>query len=103
MKNWYEMNHQEVLDALHSGRDGLNEAEVKKIRAEKGSNKLEETKQKGPLTIFLSQFADLLVIILIIAASVSLFTGDMESTLVIIAVLILNAILGTVQTVNAQK
>ena len=103
MKNWYEMNQQEVLDVMHSRRDGLDEQEVVNIRAEKGLNKLEETKQKTPLAIFLSQFADLLVIILIIAASVSLFTGDVESTLVIVAVLILNAILGTVQTVNAQK
>ena len=103
MKNWYEMNHQEVLETLHTRHDGLNEEEVEKIRAEKGSNKLEETKLKTPFAIFLSQFADLLVIILIIAASVSLFTGDVESTLVIVAVLILNAILGTVQSVNAQK
>ncbi|HAJ14996.1 MAG TPA: ATPase [Erysipelotrichaceae bacterium] len=103
MKNWYEMNHQEVLETLHTRHDGLNEEEVEKIRAEKGSNKLEETKLKTPFAIFLSQFADLLVIILIIAASVSLFTGDVESTLVIVTVLILNAILGTVQSVNAQK
>jgi len=53
--------------------------------------------------VFLSQFADLLVIILIIAAIISMFSGNIESTIVIFAVIILNAILGTVQHINAEK
>ncbi|WP_254262142.1 cation-translocating P-type ATPase, partial [Lactobacillus helveticus] len=55
------------------------------------------------LQVFLEQFKDLMVIILIIAAVISAFTGELESTLVIIAVLILNAILGTVQHIKAEK
>lgn len=60
-------------------------------------------KKKSTLQVFLSQFADLLVIILIIAAGISMFTGNQESTLVIVAVIILNAILGTVQHKKAEK
>ncbi|MFV5784475.1 cation-transporting P-type ATPase, partial [Pediococcus acidilactici] len=55
------------------------------------------------LQIFIDQFKDLIVIILIVAALISGATGDLKSTIVIIAVLILNAILGTTQTLNAQK
>ena len=59
--------------------------------------------KKPTWLIFLEQFKDFLVIILIIAALISAFTGDLESFIVIIAVITMNAILGTVQTVKAEK
>ena len=73
-------------------------------RAEQyGPNKLSEGKKKSTLQVFLEQFKDLLVIILIIAALISAVSENVESTIVIFAVLILNAILGTVQYVKAEK
>ncbi len=82
---------------------GLSEKQVKEIRQEKGENVLREAKRKSVFQVFLQQFCDLLVIILIIAAVISAFSENVESTIVIIAVLIMNAILGTVQHVKAQK
>ncbi len=84
-------------------KNGLDENAVTASRDKYGENKLYEKKKKSVFMIFLEQFKDLLVIILIIAAIISMTTGNVESTAVIIAVLILNAILGTVQYVKAEK
>ena len=83
--------------------DGLSAEEVERIRAEVGENILTEEKKKSLLEVFLGQFCDLCVVILIVAAVISAFSGNAESTIVIIAVLIMNAILGTVQHQKAQK
>ncbi len=82
---------------------GLTKEEVKKRKETYGENILEEGKRKHPFIIFLEQFKDLLVIILIIAALISMASGSVESTIVIFVVLILNGILGTVQYVKAEK
>lgn len=82
---------------------GLDEQAVLKIREKSGENVLQEGKKRSTLQVFLSQFCDLLVIILIIAAVISMFSGNVESTIVIFLVLVMNAILGTVQHVKAQK
>lgn len=83
--------------------EGLSSSRAEKIRLEKGDNVLEEGKKKGIIQIFFQQFCDLLVIILLIAAGISMFSGNVDSTIVIVAVLIMNAVLGTVQHVKAQK
>lgn len=77
--------------------------EAERIRSEKGKNVLQEGKKKSIPQVFFSQFADLLVIILVIAAVISMFSGNAESTIVILSVLIMNAMLGTVQHIKAQK
>ena len=94
---------QELLDEHNVTENGLTDEQVENIRNIKGENVLQEGKKKSVLQVFLSQFLDLLVIILIVAAIVSLFSGSAESTIVILMVLILNAILGTVQHVKAEK
>ena len=68
-----------------------------------GPNELEEGKKKSVFQIFLEQFKDFLVIILIISAVISGFLGDVESAIVIFVVITMNAILGTVQTVKAEQ
>lgn len=103
MQKWYQMDSEKVLTELHSRMSGLTQDEAEKAFSTYGENKLQETKKESVLQVFLSQFADLLVIVLIVAACVSLFTGDMESTFVILFVLVMNAILGTVQHVKAEK
>lgn len=81
----------------------LTSEQAKKNQEKYGSNELVEGKKKSTLQIFLEQFKDFLVIILIIAAVVSGFLGDAESSIVIFVVITVNAILGTVQTVKAEQ
>ena len=103
MKQYYLHTKDEVLKEFKTGSDGLSTKQAEENLAKYGKNALVEGKKKTAFQVFLEQFKDLMVIILIIAAVISAFTGDLESTLVIIAVLILNAILGTVQHVKAEK
>ena len=103
MKQYYLQTKAKVLEELKTGSGGLSSQQAKDNLAKYGKNALIEGKRKTTLQVFLEQFKDLMVIILIIAAVISAFTGELESTLVIIAVLILNAILGTVQHIKAEK
>lgn len=103
MKQFYQMSKDEVLNSLGVTTDGLSSEKAKELLERNGKNVLQEGKKKSVLQVFLSQFADLLVIILIVAAVISIFSGNIESTIVIFAVIILNAILGTVQHVKAEK
>lgn len=82
---------------------GLSNAEAKRRLQERGKNVLVEEKRKTVLEVFFGQFADLLVAILIAAAVISSVTGNSESAIVIIAVLMLNAVLGTWQHFKAEK
>lgn len=103
MKEYWKVSGEDVKEEFGVTDAGLSSEQVEKIRLEKGENVLEEGKQKTIFQVFLQQFCDLLVIILIIAAVISAFSENVESTIVIIAVLIMNAILGTAQHVKAQK
>ncbi|HIW49115.1 MAG TPA: HAD-IC family P-type ATPase, partial [Firmicutes bacterium] len=103
MRNTFNKTAEELLKELHTSTEGLSIDEAKHRLETYGENKLSESKKKSIPMLFLSQFQDLLVIILIIAAVISALSGNAESTIVIIAVLILNAILGTVQYVKAEK
>lgn len=103
MERLWMKRKDELFEMLESGERGLTSGEAAARLEKYGENKLKEGKRKGVLQVFVEQFADLLVVILIIAAIVSAVTGGMEGTIVIIAVLIMNAILGTVQHFKAQK
>lgn len=103
MKDFYLQSKDEVLKEFKASPNGLSSGEAKERLAKYGENALVEGKKQTVFQVFLDQFKDLMVIILIIAALISAFTGDAESTIVIIAVLILNAVLGTVQHVKAEK
>ena len=102
-KEYWNYSEEELRKEFGVSKDGLSAKQVEEIRAQKGENVLQEGKKKSVLEVFLSQFCDLLVVILIIAAVVSMFSGNVESTIVILLVLIMNAVLGTVQHVKAQK
>ncbi len=103
MKQWYQMTKDEALNTLGVTTDGLSSAKAEELLEKNGKNVLQEGKKKSALQVFLGQFADLLVIILIAAAIISIFSGNIESTIVIFAVIILNAILGTFQHIKAEK
>lgn len=103
MVKWYTQSAQEALNIMKVTKEGLSEQQVSKIREEKGANLLLETSRKTILQVFIEQFQDLLVFILVAAALISGFSGNLESTIVIFAVIFLNAILGTIQHEKAQK
>ena len=100
---YYRQTAQQALSSQQSSANGLTEQEVAQRARQYGPNKLSEGEKKSMLRVFLEQFKDLLVLILIVAACISAASGNMESTIVIFAVLILNAILGTVQYLKAEK
>ena len=81
----------------------LTSEQVKQNQKRYGFNELEEGKRKSVVRIFLEQFKDFLVLILIISAIISGFLGEAESAAVIFIVITINAILGTVQTVKAEQ
>ena len=101
-KEIWQQTSQELGDGLQSGPGGLSGQEAARRLAQYGPNELREGGKKSTLRIFLEQFLDFLVMILIIAAVVSAVLGDVESMVVILAVITMNAILGTVQTVKAE-
>lgn len=103
MKQPWTETKENLFTTYQTDAHGLSGGEAQKRLAQYGENKLIEGKQKSVLRVFAEQFADLLVVILLIAAIISALTGGWEGTIVIIAVLILNAILGTVQHFKAQK
>ncbi len=102
MKEVYQTSKEELLKNVDVVK-GLSKVEAEELLESKGENVLKESEKKTALQIFAEQFADLLVIILIVAAVISMFSGNIESTIVIIAVIILNAVLGTVQYLKAEK
>ncbi len=102
MKEFYQQTITEIRTNLNSHTSGLSEEEAERNRKKYGKNEITDGKKKKTWQIFLEQFKDFLVIILICAAAVSGFLGDFESTIVILAVITLNAILGTVQTIKAE-
>lgn len=101
--DFYRTTVAEALDALDTTARGLSEADAAARRNRYGANEIEEAKRASVAAVFFGQFKDLLVIILIIAAGISFVSGSTESTLVIVAVLILNAVLGTIQTIKAEQ
>lgn len=102
MKEVYQQTKQELFE-IYGSPLGHTEEEAKALLQKYGENVLEEKGKKSVLRVFLEQFADLLVVILLAAAVISMLSGNAESTIVIFTVLILNAVLGTVQYVKAEK
>lgn len=103
MRAWYQKSSDEVLRELDVTGEGLTQERAEEILKVKGENALTEGKKKSTLQVFAGQFCDLMVVILLIAAGISVLSGNVESTIVIVAVLLINAVLGTLQHVKAQK
>lgn len=103
MIRYYNKDKQEVLNSFNIGYNGLSKKQVEENRKLYGKNELLEKDSKSKARVFLEQFQDILVIILIIAALISLFTNELESTIVIFSVIVLNAFLGTYQHFKAEK
>jgi Ca2+-transporting ATPase len=103
MEKYYRLPLQKVLESVESSQKGLTQQQAQQRLHKYGKNVLQESKKKNTFVIFLEQFKDFLVIILIVAGLLSLFLADAESAIVIFVVITLNAILGTIQHVKAEQ
>lgn len=102
MKKFYQMKTKEAFEKLDSSIEGISKKEALRRQEKYGKNELPGEDGKSALMIFFGQFADVLVLILIGAALISAFLGDIKSCIVIAAVITMNAILGTIQQKKAD-
>lgn len=103
MSKYFSIETEEILEKFNVSKDGLNEKQVDENISKYGLNELNQKKKKSVLQVFISQFKDLLIFILIVAGIISMLSNNVESTIVIFAVIILNAVLGTVQHFKAEQ
>lgn len=103
MEKYFLKSKEDVLKELNVTETGLTKQQAEESRKLFGVNELQEHEKEKAWVVFLSQFKDFLVIILIIAGIISMLTGNIESTAVIFSVIIMNAILGTVQHLKAES
>lgn len=103
MSEYYQLPGQEVMKKVNGSEEPLTAAQVREHQEKYGRNELAEGKKETIFHIFLGQYKDFLVMILIVAAIVSGLLNDVESAVVILVVITVNAILGTLQTVKAEQ
>jgi len=101
--NWYALSADEVLKQTGSTANGLDDATAQQRMKEFGKNELKGKKKVSPLVIFIRQFLDVMILVLIVAAIISVFIGDVSDTIVIIVIIVLNAIIGFIQEYRAEK
>ncbi|MEC4685207.1 MAG: cation-translocating P-type ATPase [Nitrospirota bacterium] len=101
--DWHRKETGEVIEQLNSSLQGLSHEEARKRLLEYGPNELREKKKKTPLMLFIDQFRDFMILVLIAAAVVSGFIGEASDTIAIAVIVILNAVIGFVQEYRAEK
>ncbi|MDX2456355.1 MAG: calcium-translocating P-type ATPase, PMCA-type [Gammaproteobacteria bacterium] len=100
---WHGLDTDEILRDLESSADGLTTEEAKKRLAEHGQNVIPEKQQRTLLSIMLGQFTDFMIIVLLLAALISGFIGEAQDTIAILVIVLLNAIIGTIQEFRAEQ
>jgi Ca2+-transporting ATPase len=100
---WHQKEITSVVEELQSSSQGLSLEEAQKRLEQYGSNELTEKKKKTPFMMFLDQFKDFMIIVLIAAAIISGFIGDITDTIAIIVIVMLNAVIGFVQEYRAER
>ncbi|HRS51618.1 MAG TPA: calcium-transporting P-type ATPase, PMR1-type [Candidatus Marinimicrobia bacterium] len=104
MEKWWQLNISQLCEKLGSDPEkGLSSKEALKRLTQYGPNQLQEQKGRHPIFLFLDQFKDFIIWVLIGAAIVSGFLGEWIDALAILAIVIFNAILGFVQEYRAEK
>ena len=103
MKDWYLLSVDQALEELETSIAGISDKEVSSRRQQYGPNILEQGEQRGPFTIFLSQFKNVMILILAIAAIVSFVIGEYIDGIIVLVIIMANAIIGYIQEYNAEK
>ncbi|MBI4843266.1 MAG: cation-translocating P-type ATPase [Nitrospirae bacterium] len=101
--NWHQKKINELIDELKSSLRGISSEEAAKRLREYGPNELKEKAKKTPLIMFLDQFKDFMIMVLIAAALISGFIGELSDTIAIIVIVVLNAVIGFIQEYRAEK
>jgi Ca2+-transporting ATPase len=102
-KSWHAIEIEETLQALNAKETGLSQEEAQKRLQEFGPNELKKEKGKSPIKLFVEQFADILIVILLIATGLSIYLGELIDAVVIIAIVMACAILGFVEEYRSEK
>ncbi|MBI5641667.1 MAG: cation-translocating P-type ATPase [Nitrospirae bacterium] len=100
---WHQKSTEEAVEALRSSAKGISHEEAQRRLLEYGLNELTEKKKKTPLMMFLDQFRDFMILVLIAAALISGFIGEVSDTIAIIVIIVLNAVIGFIQEYRAEK
>jgi len=101
--NWFTLDVDTCLELLRARRDGLTSPEAGKRLAEYGPNRIRESKRRPPWKMFLLQFTDFMILVLMVAAVLSGFLGDRADAFIILVIIFLNAIVGFIQEYRAEK
>src|SRR3990170_4363095 len=100
---WHQKDIKDIFDELQTSPQGLSEVEARKRLEKYGPNLLKEIKKKTPFMMFLDQFKDFMILVLIAAAIISGIIGEATDTIAIIVIVVLNAVIGFVQEYRAEK
>ncbi len=100
---WHNLSTNDVLKEIKSTPGGLSGDEVQRRLAEYGPNELEAKKKVPAIVFFLRQFKDIMILVLVAAAVISAFIGEVTDTIVIVVIILINAIIGFVQEHMSEK
>src|SRR3989344_2203677 len=100
---WHQKEVNDVIRDLNTSPQGLSSEEAKKLLYEYGPNELKEGKKKTLFWMFLDQFKDFMIIVLIAAAVIAGALGEVADTIAIVVIVVLNAVIGFVQEYRAEK
>lgn len=103
MKEFYQLTKEEVLSRLNTSASGLKKENIHSLQEKYGKNQLKEAKRKTKLAIFISQFKDVMILILAVAAIISFAVGEETDAYVILAIIFGNALIGFYQENNAEE
>ncbi|MFO7918528.1 MAG: cation-translocating P-type ATPase [Anaerolineae bacterium] len=103
MADWYRQTTDQVLEQLDTQREGLSQKETQRRLEEYGPNELEERRGRSPWHIMASQFTEIMVIVLLVAAAISFGVGEITDSIMIMIIVVLNAILGFTQEYRAER
>lgn len=103
-QKWHTIPYEMILDVFHVKKEtGLSTKRAEKLLEEHGLNQLQQAEAISPLSIFFNQFKDFMVLVLLVATLISGLLGEYTDAITIIAIVILNAILGFIQEFRAEK
>lgn len=101
--NWHLLPLTEIILLLNTTPSGLNSIIASERLQEYGQNQIEDSKKKSVFKMILSQLTDFMILILIAAAIISGIVGDLTDTIIILAIIIINAVVGFIQEYRAEK